>query len=428
MNTTIRQEVFALKKLLCLTLALLMCLASFPALALTIPASTSSLPDMLSMPDCPEIIRVQKDGSSVTITLDRALPSESMVLAWILDGDYTHYWADGRPGEDSTYTASGLSAGAEWMGFDIAWVSGDVNAVAHYNAAGGLESVTRYDDDFNEYIFDNDGYFCEFAYADNSVRARFDTRGVLTRYGYQAFRSTTVWFTLEGDIVYAEYDDGDGGYIATWEPGYGWYVNTAGGRVKVRLDVNPWNAKPLLPKEEEDEEEEEPEIVRYPNNTICLAGLTLQEASPSLPDKWYNVIPVDLTRQGRQTYFLTITNVRYIGKCYVDVWGDEVTVSCSLIENSAIEPKSSYGRWFTSLSQITEDSIESSADGFTFGEPLSISRDLDGADVALLFIRSKASYYLPFRDGTELTRYWRNTPEWKEFRQDLQELMPYVEK
>lgn len=419
-----------MKKLLCLTLALLMCLASFPALALSIPASTSSLPDVLSMPDCPEIIRVQKDDASVTITLDRALPDNAQVTAWLRSADHCHYFYFAESGDGNTYTATAPvpTPGDEWESFDIFWHSSNVNAVAHYNTAGGLESVTRYDDAFNEYVFDNDGYFCEFAYADNSVRARFDTRGRLLRYGYEAFRSTTVWFTPEGDIVYAEYDDGDGGYIATWEPGYGWYVNTAAGRVKVKLNVNPWNAKPLLPKEEEDEEEEAPEIVRYPNNTISLAGLTLQEASPSLPDKWYNVIPVDLTRQGRQTYFLTITNVRYIGKCYVDVWGDEVTVSYSLIENSAIESKSSYGRWFTSLSQITEDSIESSANGFTFGKPLSISRDLDGADVALLFIRSKASYYLPFRDGTELTRYWRNTSEWKEFRQELQELMPYVEK
>jgi hypothetical protein len=192
--------------------------------------------------------------------------------------------------------------------------------------------------------------------------------------------------------------------------------------------VDPRGAKPLLPTEEKDEEEEEPEIVRYPNNTISLAGLTLQEASPTLPDKWYNVIPVDLTRQGRQTYYLPISNVRYIGKCYVDVWGDEVTVSCSLIEHGAVEPKSSYGRWFTKLSQVTEKSIESKENGFVFGEPLSIAEDLGGADVALLFIRSKATYYLPFPDGTELTRYWRNTPEWKEFRTTLQELVPFVEK
>ena len=66
--------------------------------------------------------------------------------------------------------------------------------------------------------------------------------------------------------------------------------------------------------------------------------------------------------------------------------------------------------------------------GFEFGVPLSISRDLGGADVALLFIRSKATYRQPFRDGTELTRYWRNTPQWKQFREDLTTLMPYVER
>ena len=125
---------------------------------------------------------------------------------------------------------------------------------------------------------------------------------------------------------------------------------------------------------------------------------------------------------------LMISNMHYIGRCYVDVWGNEVTVSYALLDNSAIRPLSSYGRWFTSLSQITAASIESEADGFTFGQPMSIGDDLGGADTALLFIRCKATYYQPFRDGTALTRYWRNRPEWKEFREGLQELLPRVEK
>ena len=104
------------------------------------------------------------------------------------------------------------------------------------------------------------------------------------------------------------------------------------------------------------------------------------------------------------------------------------TLGYALLDNSAIRPLSSYGRWFTSLSQITAASIESEADGFTFGQPMSIGDDLGGADTALLFIRCKATYYQPFRDGTALTRYWRNRPEWKEFREGLQELLPRVEK
>lgn len=415
-----------MKKLLCMLLAMLLCL-SCAAAEVYVPTSSTKLPDMLSAPECPEIIRVQKTSDSVTITLAGPLPDSAQVTAWLRDADYCHYFYLAEPGEDNIYTATVPvpTPGDEWESFDISWHSGNVNAEAHYNAAGGLESVTHYDSRWNEYIFDNDGRFCEFAYADDSVRVRFNTRGVMTSYGYEAFRDMIVWFSEAGEVVCAEYDERDGGIAAQWEPGYGWFVDTPEGRVKLNLNVpSPWNAQRLLPAKET----EQAEVTHYPNNTICVAGLTLQEADSSLPGKWYNVLPVDLTQDGRRTYQLIISNMYFIGEVYVDVWGDEVTVSCDLIDKTAVQPLSSYGRWFTSFSQITAESIESSADGFVFGEPLSISEDLGGADTALLFIRSKATYYQPFRDGTNLTRYWRNLTEWKEFRQGLQELLPRVEK
>ncbi len=418
-----------MKKLFCLCLTMALCMLSATAFAAYVPTSTSKLPNMFKAPEAPKIIRVQKAEDSVTITLTEALPENALVFAWLRDADYSHHAFLAKPSEENTYIAivPVPTSGNEWTDFEIFWRSGDVNAKAHYNAAGGLETVARNDSDYNEYIFDNDGRFCEFAYYKSGVRARFNTRGVMTRYGHEAFRDMIVWFSKTGDVVCAEYDKRDGGIAADWEPGYGWFVDTSEGREKLKLDVpSPWNARRLLKKPET--EEDPVEVIHYPNNTICVAGLTLQEASTTLPDKWYNVLPVDLTRDGRQTYYLTISNMFYIGKVYVDVWGDEVTVDCSLLDQSAIRPLSRYGRWFTSLSQITTDSIESSENGFTFGEPVSISEDLGGADVALLFIRSKATYYQPFLDGTTLTRYWRNLTEWKEFRQGLQELMLRVEK
>lgn len=414
-----------MKKLFCL-LMILMMICSFAAAERYVPTSSTQLPDMLSAPECPQIIRVQRTADSVTITLDRALPDKCFVIAWIRDADYTNYFATALPGEGSTYTADGLPQGGEWTGFDIDWLSGDVNASAHYNAAGGLETVTRFDEDYNQYSFDNDGRFCEFAYEKNGVRVRFNTRGVMTSYGYEAFRSMTVWFSRTGDVVCAEYNEGDGGIAADWEPGYGWYIDTQAGREKIELDVpSPWNARPLLAAEEEGVETE---VVHYPNNTICVAGLTVQEADATLPEKWYNVLPVDLTTEGRQVYQLTIADMYFIGEMYVDVWGDEVTVSVSLLEHGAVRPQSWYGCWFTSLSDVTAEAIEATEGGFSFGAPLSISDDLGGAEAALLFIRGKATYYQPFRDGTTLPRYWRNKEEWKEFRQGLQEILPRVAK
>ena len=413
-----------MKKLFCMLLATLM-LLSFASAEKYVPTSTTKLPDMLSAPKCPEIIRVQKTEDSVTITLAEPLPEDAFILAMGRYDECTRYIDFDVPGDGSIYTADGLPRGGEWTGFDICWDRNGVRAEAHYNAAGGLESVTRYDGKLNAYTFDNDGRFCEFAYADDSVRVRFNTRGVMTSYGHKAYRNMVVWFTEAGEVVCAEYDERDGGIAADWEPGYGWYVDGAEGRVKLKLNVpSPWNADRLLPGKEV----EAADITHYPNNTICVAGLTLQEADPSLPNKWYNVLPIDLTKDGRQVYQLMISNMFLIGEVYVDVWGDEVTVSASLLEHGGVQPLSWYGRWFTSLSEITAASIESGENGFTFGEPLSIADDLGGADTALLFIRSKATYYQPFKDGTSLTRYWRNLVEWKEFRQGLQELMPRVAK
>lgn len=415
-----------MKKLFCLFLAMLLWLTASAALAADVPRSASKLPEWYTAPASPQIIRVQKEGSSMTLTLDRALPRESLVTATGLEREYRIAAMNAAPIGDRTYTVSSLPEGGQWTGFEIAWVDEEknVNALAHYNAAGGLVSVTRFDKRFNEYIFDNAGVFYEFGNPNDKIRARYNPQGELTCYAYEAIPHTYVWFDLQGEILWADYHDDI--FAATWEPSLGWYVLTADCLAEVQLNVSPRNAKPLFVSDEE--VADKPKKTWFPNNTICLAGLSLQETSTRLPDKWYNVIPIDLTREGRQTYFLTISNARFIGECYVDVWDGEVTVSCSLIKHAAIEPLSSYGRWFTSLSQITSSSIESSANGFEFGKPVRIEEDLDGADVALLFIRSKATYYLPFPDGTELTRYWRNTPQWKEFRKTLQELVPFVEK
>lgn len=413
-----------MKKLCSLLLALMLCMMTATAFAVDVPRSSSNLPDMPRYPDTPRIIRVQKDSASLTLTLDRELPAESLVTVLGVDADCRIVSLNAVPGEDCTHSVTGLPEGGQWMGFEIAWVDGEVNALAKYNVAGGLDSVTRYDDHMNGYVYDNTGAFYEFVNSVTDVHARFDSRGRLICYGYTAIADTCVWFNLEGDVLWAEYNNGE--FAATWLPDVNWYVDTPAGRVKARLNVSPWGSRPLFTEEEDEEEEQE--IVWYPNNTICVAGLSLQEADESLPNKWYNILPVDLTKDGRQTYTLTISDAHLIGECYVDVWGDEVTVSFNLIENSAIEPLSSYGRWFTNLSQITTDSIEASEDGFVFGEPVSISAELGGVDTALLFIRSKATYYLPFKDGSAMTRYWRNSAPWKEFRQSLQELMPSVAK
>ena len=414
-----------MRKLICMLLAVLLCL-SFAAAEKYVPTSSTKLPEMPDAPEAPAIVRVQKAEDSIILTLDPEWPDGATLTAYYTGRDHRVTPVNAQPVDGFTMEAASPAGDGWWSGYSLTWTANGDALLARYNAAGGLERVSCFDVRGNAYAFDSEGRFCEFAYAESGVRARFNTRGVMTSYGYEAFRDMIVWFSKTGEVVCAEYDEHDGGIAARWEPGYGWFVDTPEGRVKLKLDVpSPWDAKRLLPI---DEDAEKAEVTHYPNNTICVAGLTLKEADPSLPEKWYNVLPIDLTKDGRSVYQLMISNIFLIGEVYVDVWGDEVTVSCDLVDSTAVRPLSWYGRWFTRLGDITTASIESSEGGFTFGEPVSIADDLGGADTALLFIRSKASYYQPFRDGTTLTRYWRNLDEWKEFSEGLQELMPRVAK
>ncbi len=406
-----------------LILTLLTLLLTIPAAlaASPVPMSTAEIPGVPAAPAAPKVVRAVQEGGTVSVTFDRELPGEALLSFIALDGQgretSVRYAQDGR-----AYTTQGLPTGGQWLRIELAWVAGNVNAAARYNMGGGLTQVIRFDGRYNAFVYGADGAFSEFRDADTGVWTRFDASGNATCYSYEA-QGMRVWFDLAGHVLWATYTDGS--YAVTWEPGEGWFIDAPSGKLDVRLNLDPTKVSPLVVVEEPSPT---PEVVWFSNNTIALAGLSLQEVSPRLPNKWYNVIPVDLTRQGRQTYFLAISDARFIGECYVDVWGDEVVVTCEILERSGIELHSEYGRWFTSLSQITTTSIESRSGGFTFGVPVSISRDLGGADVALLFIRSKATYRQPFRDGTELTRYWRNTPQWKEFRNNLTTLMPYVDR
>lgn len=410
-------------KRILLALALLLALtltAAGSLAAAAVPLSTGQIPAIPDAPAAPQVVRAVQDGSSVSITFAGALPAESRLDFIALDGsgrETSVRYAQ----EADAYAAQPLPSGGQWLRIELAWVSGDVSAAAEYNMGGGVNRLFRFEGS-NAFVYDAAGAFVEFRDGDSGVWTRFDASGNTTCYSYEV-QGMRVWFDLAGSICWATYDDGS--YSLVWEPGKGWFIEAPSGDLAVELALDPTQVSPLVIVAEPSPT---PEVVWYPNNTISLAGLSLQEADSSLPDKWYNVIPIDLTRQGRQTYFLVISNARFIGECYVDVWGDEVTVTCQVMERSGIELKSEYGRWFISLGQITSSSIEDSGAGFVFGQPVSISRDLGGADVALLFIRSKATYRQPFRDGTELTRYWRNTPEWKQFRQDLTQLMPYVER
>ncbi len=165
----------------------------------------------------------------------------------------------------------------------------------------------------------------------------------------------------------------------------------------------------------------------YSHNTLGLVGLPLRDLYPDLTDKWYNVVPVDLTIQGRQTYPLVASNLYYMGEAYVDILDGNVTVSYDTPGNQwtaylAIEDECL--AWFTKASDVTSDFLQAPSSDFCFGQPVSIQDALGGADTALLFICNRVTYRQPcLGDTGYLTRYWPNRREWKQYRDSLMTLL-----
>lgn len=152
--------------------------------------------------------------------------------------------------------------------------------------------------------------------------------------------------------------------------------------------------------------------VWYANNTVGVAGISLRDEYPELTKKWYNVLPVDVSQDGTQTFPLVASNKYYMGEVTVTVDGDNVTTTYSYPNGRdyEIRPLGDCMTWFTGVDQITGDFLENPTSNMAFGTAVSRSKDLNGQDVALLFVCNRLTYRVPFNDGGDAPgEFWRNS-------------------
>ena len=132
----------------------------------------------------------------------------------------------------------------------------------------------------------------------------------------------------------------------------------------------------------------------YPHNTMCVLGLPLREVNPDLTDRWYHVLPVDLSKEGVFRYRMAVSNLYILGYCEITVRDGKVTVDYA-IPNASVYPERQCMAWFTSLGEITSAFLESPSSDDRFGKPVDIREDLKGQEIALLFICNQVSYRVP---------------------------------
>lgn len=167
--------------------------------------------------------------------------------------------------------------------------------------------------------------------------------------------------------------------------------------------------------------------VWYPDNTACSFGPQFREMRPELTDKWYMFTPLDLSRQGTVELEYIAGNVYVIGKVFVHVSGDTVTVTYENFYEEKGGNTTTEKEFFTflpdlaSVREVEPEKMEEA--GFAFGRPVSISNDLGGDTKVLLFIRNRTDYRDYVTDSIKLERFWINLPVRRELRRSMIESM-----
>ncbi len=165
----------------------------------------------------------------------------------------------------------------------------------------------------------------------------------------------------------------------------------------------------------------------YSNNTACSFGPAFRDVRPSLTDKWYTFTPVDLSKQGRQTFEYVASNKYVIGEVFVDVAGDEVTVNYHNFydaQDGQTKTLTEYVTFYRDLASVKNVNPETTDQlGFRFGQTLSIANDLEGDTNVLLYIRNEVTYCDYVNYSHKLTRFWPNLPERKALREQMLAIM-----
>lgn len=249
--------------------------------------------------------------------------------------------------------------------------------------------------------------------------AAYDERGNLTAYGYRDSAGNGYALDAGGNVLGVDMVQDEVRYV--WTEQTGW----------LQLDPDcPLNVLGTDAPEGFTFRQVERLVSSshwYPDNTIGVAGLPLRDEYPDLTDKWYNIVPVDLSIQGRQVIPLVASAQFVIGQAVVTVDGDSVTVSYTLA-NNVTEVVRETVRWFASHEEITKGFCNSPHSDMKFGRPISIEEDLGGQTIGLLFICIKGTYYENYANLSDAPNLYRKyEPEWVAWRDHLHALLRQVE-
>ncbi len=168
----------------------------------------------------------------------------------------------------------------------------------------------------------------------------------------------------------------------------------------------------------------------FPRNTVTSFGPQFRVLTPKMTKQWYMFTPIDLTIQGRQTFELVGGNMYSVGEVYVDVYGDNVTVTYMYHYNGQtdkIQPISEFLYFFPSYNTITTVDPEKINSPFAYGVPFSIANQLGGDTNVLMFVRNVETFYRFPMPTKQLIRNYPNNEENLALRQHMLSIMDPID-
>ena len=162
----------------------------------------------------------------------------------------------------------------------------------------------------------------------------------------------------------------------------------------------------------------------YPDNTMGVAGYSLRDKG--ITNKWYNVCPVDLTKNGIYEIPLVASNMYIIGNAIVSVQDGEVTVE---YETQWASPgnltiSGECVKWFASIDDVTDEFCQNPQSDIAFGQAVSTA---DLGNTGYLFICNRVTYCQPIADnGIFLAPYNHNHVIWEAYRAGLDAMVAEI--
>ncbi|MBQ9326201.1 MAG: hypothetical protein IJ246_10540 [Clostridia bacterium] len=297
-----------------------------------------------------------------------------------------------------------------------------------YQGSLGLSSYLtarpqlRYRDD-DTYVYDGTGR--------ENVTAVYDASGTLTSYSFHSRDgSRAITYTPYGDVLtYSSLSDS--GILYQYDQSDGWKMQYGEGNwfpCQTPQDVGFDELPPLIlwqPPAAENPSLQKGRWFKY--NTVGILGIPLREWNPKLTREWYHVVPVDLSQDGVQSFSLVAGNMYYVGRLFVIVEGDCVSVDYRLADGY-VYPKGDFFRFFASMDEITTDFLEHPTESMQYRKCYSIENDLDGQEIQLLFVCNLANYRLPVTNsGAMLKRFYSGKKEVRALRKQAEALLQYME-